>query len=375
MSRSVRCETGSVGVGVVGGQERGCEVTYGKDRGDVDDPVRKGGDGDEDAGDEVQRQHDALRDGLCGVLVVDDRRDGVAEAAERERADDDGERERGRGSGGDVGAECGPADDEQHDGRCSSATTTAVRARPAMRTAAGTGVARRRFRTPDSRWAVTEMTRLMNAAAMMPSVMIPGHVRDRRVDASAGDGDGVIVSAEDRREDHEEQDREREGEELGLAVAHQRSQVVPELVQRHARHAGGRRSPCADATAEVIVVLSPVVVGEGEVDVFECGTAHVDVGQVEAAAERPVGQHRRCTSGVAAAHARSRRRRPISASGAQLVRQARDRSRVREREANRRRSCGRVRPTSWVFPRRRSALVRARRCGRRDTRLLPCSAS
>ena len=43
-----------------------------------------------------------------------------------------------------------------------------------MRAAAGTGVARRRLSTPDSRWAVTEMTRLMNAAAMMPSVMIPG---------------------------------------------------------------------------------------------------------------------------------------------------------------------------------------------------------
>ena len=28
--------------------------------------------------------------------------------------------------------------------------------------------------TPDSRWAVTEMTRLMKAAAMMPSAMMPG---------------------------------------------------------------------------------------------------------------------------------------------------------------------------------------------------------
>ena len=55
-----------------------------------------------------------------------------------------------------------------------SATTTEVSARPAMSTKAGTGVARRRFKTPDSRWAVTEMTRLMNAAATMPSVMIPG---------------------------------------------------------------------------------------------------------------------------------------------------------------------------------------------------------
>src|SRR3981081_3308830 len=55
-----------------------------------------------------------------------------------------------------------------------TATTTAVSARPAMRAAAGTGVARRRLSTPDSRWAVTEMTRLTKAAAMMPRVMIPG---------------------------------------------------------------------------------------------------------------------------------------------------------------------------------------------------------
>src|SRR5580704_16236652 len=55
-----------------------------------------------------------------------------------------------------------------------AATTPDVRARPPISAAAGTGVARRRFSTPDSRWAVTEITRLMNAAEMMPRVMIPG---------------------------------------------------------------------------------------------------------------------------------------------------------------------------------------------------------
>jgi hypothetical protein len=55
-----------------------------------------------------------------------------------------------------------------------SAVTTAVSARPAIMAAAGTGVARRRLSTPDSRWAVTEMTRLMNVAAMMPRAMMPG---------------------------------------------------------------------------------------------------------------------------------------------------------------------------------------------------------
>ena len=55
-----------------------------------------------------------------------------------------------------------------------TAMTTRVSARPPIRAAAGTGVARRRLSTPDSRWAVTEITRLMKAAAMMPRVMIPG---------------------------------------------------------------------------------------------------------------------------------------------------------------------------------------------------------
>ena len=76
----------------------------------------QGGDGDEHAGDEVERQHDGLGDGLGGVLVVDDRGEGVAEAAERDGADDDGEGECGRGAGRDVGAEGGPADAEQHGG-------------------------------------------------------------------------------------------------------------------------------------------------------------------------------------------------------------------------------------------------------------------
>ena len=43
-----------------------------------------------------------------------------------------------------------------------------------MTAEAGTGVARRRFSTLVSRWAVTEITRLTNDAAMIPSAMIPG---------------------------------------------------------------------------------------------------------------------------------------------------------------------------------------------------------
>ena len=45
---------------------------------------------------------------------------------------------------------------------------------PPITAVAGTGVARRRLSTPDSRCAVTEMTRFTNEAAMMPRAMIPG---------------------------------------------------------------------------------------------------------------------------------------------------------------------------------------------------------
>src|SRR5260370_34853529 len=45
------------------------------------------------------------------------------------------------------------------------ATLAAVSARPAIRTPAGTGAARRRLRIPDSRCAVTESARLLPFAA------------------------------------------------------------------------------------------------------------------------------------------------------------------------------------------------------------------
>ena len=55
-----------------------------------------------------------------------------------------------------------------------SDTVTAVSARAVTRTPAEIGVARRRLRMPFSRWAVTELARLLTAAWMMPSAMIPG---------------------------------------------------------------------------------------------------------------------------------------------------------------------------------------------------------
>ncbi len=53
-------------------------------------------------------------------------------------------------------------------------TTIAVSARPVISTHAGTGVERRRFRTPDSRCAVIEMTRLTNEPEITASAEMPG---------------------------------------------------------------------------------------------------------------------------------------------------------------------------------------------------------
>ncbi len=100
---------------VVGVEEGGGEVADGEDVGDIDQPVRQGRDGDEHAGDEIERQHHALGDGLSGVLVADDGGRGEAEAAEGRGADDNGEGEGGGGAGRDVGAEGGPAHGDEHD--------------------------------------------------------------------------------------------------------------------------------------------------------------------------------------------------------------------------------------------------------------------
>ncbi len=55
-----------------------------------------------------------------------------------------------------------------------SETAMAVSVRPAISTQAGTGVARRRLRTPASRWAVIVITRLTKEAAIRPIAERPG---------------------------------------------------------------------------------------------------------------------------------------------------------------------------------------------------------
>jgi hypothetical protein len=63
-----------------------------------------------------------------------------------------------------------------------------------------------------------------------------GHVVHRRADPAACDGGGVPAAAEHRREDHQEQHRQGQGEELRLAVADKGAQVVAEQVQDHPDH-------------------------------------------------------------------------------------------------------------------------------------------
>ena len=63
-----------------------------------------------------------------------------------------------------------------------------------------------------------------------------GHVVHRGADPAAGDLDGVAAAAEHRGEDHQEQHRQGQGEELRLAVAEKGAQVVAGLVQGHADH-------------------------------------------------------------------------------------------------------------------------------------------
>ena len=50
----------------------------------------------------------------------------------------------------------------------------AVSVCPAISTQAGTGVARRRLSTPDSRWLTTVTTRLAKHEATIASAMMPG---------------------------------------------------------------------------------------------------------------------------------------------------------------------------------------------------------
>jgi hypothetical protein len=63
-----------------------------------------------------------------------------------------------------------------------------------------------------------------------------GHVIDRGADLAARDLGGVAPAAEHRREDHQEQHGEGQGEELRLAVADEGEQVVAGLVQCQADH-------------------------------------------------------------------------------------------------------------------------------------------
>ena len=56
----------------------------------------------------------------------------------------------------------------------SAVRSTAIAAREAMNTPGGSGVARRRLRTPRSRCSTMPIASATKAAAITPSAMIPG---------------------------------------------------------------------------------------------------------------------------------------------------------------------------------------------------------
>ena len=118
-----------------------------------------------------------------------------------------------------------------------SEATAAVSVRPASSTHAGTGAARRRFSTPDSRWATTSTTRVRNAAETMPKAASPGvrywasGTEPARVDR------GLARRGADQ---HAEQDHgQRQRAERGLAVAAEGAQVVAQLVADELAMASG----------------------------------------------------------------------------------------------------------------------------------------
>ena len=74
---------------VVGGQQGGGEGLDREDLANVGEPGGQLRGGNENAGDEAERQDDGLDDGLGGVNTADNAGHGEAQAAEGGRADDD----------------------------------------------------------------------------------------------------------------------------------------------------------------------------------------------------------------------------------------------------------------------------------------------
>ena len=158
-------------VGVEEGEE---EMADREDVGEVDDPARQLVVGDEDAGEEVERQQQEVDDRGGGVLGRDRRGEGDAEAGEGGGADaqdqqdlrDPAPRGSGRRRRGRRSARAGPAS--------SSAVTIELPTRPAMKTQEGIGVPRPRFSRPSSRAITSDIASVCMVEEMIAMVMIAG---------------------------------------------------------------------------------------------------------------------------------------------------------------------------------------------------------
>ena len=149
------------------------EALDGEHFGDSAEPGGEFNGRDEDPRDEVERQDDRLHDRLRCVGGADERRKRVAEDAEGDRADDGD-----KGNGGDrphrKANVVSEASHHEH-GRQYAERDGHRAERPAGdEHDAGTGVTRRRLRTPDSRWAVIDMTRLTKEDEITARAARPG---------------------------------------------------------------------------------------------------------------------------------------------------------------------------------------------------------
>ena len=160
--------------GHVGGEEGLEEVPDREVVGEVDDAARDLVVGDEDAGEEVERQQQRVDDRRGGVLRGDRAVRAMPrqqkEAAPTTSVSEDrrqplpGDRRRRRGRGRSPRAATS----------ISSATTIELPTRPAMKTQAGIGVPRPRFRRPSSRAITSDIARLCIVAEITARVMIAG---------------------------------------------------------------------------------------------------------------------------------------------------------------------------------------------------------
>src|SRR5262249_40062207 len=151
--------------------------------------------------------------GQRGVVGVDERGERVAKAAAVGGAGHHGDREGGGGAAGEVGVVGGPPDGQQHGGHDRRGGGGGERA-PGDERGGGAGGCAAAFQRVAFALRGHRGPQIAEARRDHAQGDDAGHVAHRR-----GDRGGVAAAAEHRREDHQEQHRQGQGEELPLAGA------------------------------------------------------------------------------------------------------------------------------------------------------------